>query len=459
MSLGVTVLAALGTAALLARSGVRVRRALGLALLGLVLVETPPWHRIAVARFLDSPAYALLRKDATRVLYLPVWPGDSAFSSVYLYTVTRTRVPMVNGYSPMVSRQYVSEVFEPLSGLNVGDLDPAAYARLRELGVSHVVVDRAVFPPQVSPFPSAFTIARLGGSPALALETSADPLWVFRVTGHPPMRPVVTTSPVGVFFEAERMPRATGSVEAEPGASAERAVVARPGTDRAGFLTFGPYRPLPAGAYSAVFRVRGHGLTIEVATDRGRRLLAQRAVEPGPAWTDEALPFAVDRAGLLEYRVRWDGRAEAAVDWVAVTAMDRPDPEWAYEVETLPHKLGEREDAGASGGWAGYADPAESLRTDLITGPTRRFPAGRYRLVLRLRAEGHAQGPLVRLAVAEPAGRVLASRVVEAAEVPPGAYREVGLDFDLGRPTVLEFPIGYLGGTGVFFDRLAVTPR
>ena len=458
VSLSVVVLAALGATALLARVGPRAARGLGLALLLLVLVETPPWHRIAVARFPDSPVYSRLRQEATRVLYLPVWPGDSAFSSVYLYTVTRTRVPMLNGYSPLVSRRYIDEVFEPLAGLNVGDLDPAAHARLRALGVSHVVVDRAVFPPQVSPYPSRFTIARLGASAALALEASADPLWVFRVTAEPP-RPGALTSPVGVFFEAERLPRATGRVADEPEASAARAVVARAGADRAGFLTFGPYRPLPAGAYRARFRVRGVGLTIEVTADRGRRLLAQRTVAPGPAWVDVELPFTVDRAGLLEYRVRWDGREDAAVDWVAVVAADRPDPEWAYEVEVLPHRLGEREDTAASGGWAGYADPVESLRTDLVAGPARLFPAGRYRLVVRVRADGQASGPLLGLAVTEPAGRVLAARTADAAEVPPGAYREVGLDFDLARPTVLEFPVRYLGGTGVFFDRLAVTPR
>jgi hypothetical protein len=223
---------------------------------------------------------------------------------------------------------------------------------------------------------------------------------------------------------------------------------------------FGPYRPLPAGPYRALFRVRGGGLTIEVVADRGQRLLAQRTVGPGPAWADEVLPFVVARAELLEYRVRWDGRTDAAVDRVLVVPADRPEPEWVYEVETLPHRLvGERSDGDASGGWAGYADPRETLSTDVVTGPSRLFPAGRYRLVLRARAEGTSGGPLIRLSVTEPAGRVLASRVVEAAEVPPGGYREVALDFDLARPTVLEFPIAFLGGTGVYFDQVRVIPR
>ena len=227
----------------------------------------------------------------------------------------------------------------------------------------------------------------------------------------------------------------------------------------AGFLTFGPYRPLPAGAYVARFRVRGSGLRLDVTSNFGERILAERAVDPGPGWVDEVLPFRVEHARPLEYRVAWDGRRDAAVDWVLVVAADRPEVERTYEVEALPHRLGEQADPAASGGWAAYADPVESLRGDLVGGPARLFPAGRYQLALRLRAAGVGRGPLVRLSVTEPAGRTLAARVVEAAEVPPGDYREVTLDFTLDRPRVLEFPAAFLGDVGVFFDRVTVTPR
>jgi hypothetical protein len=263
---------------------------------------------------------------------------------------------------------------------------------------------------------------------------------------------------VGVFYEAEQQNHQTGAVVEAGEASGGRVVVGRPGA-AAGFLTFGPYRPLPAGAYVGRFRVRGHGLRVDVATDGGRRVLAERAVEPGPGWVDEVLPFVVEHARPLELRVVWDGRREAAVDWVLVVAADRPALETQYEVEALPHRLGERPDPEASGGWAAYADPVESLRGDLVGGPSRLFPAGPYRVAVRLRAVGVGRGPLVRLSVTEPAGRTLAARVVEAAEVPPGAYREVALDFALDRPRVLEFPVGYLGDVGVLFDRVTVTPR
>jgi hypothetical protein len=364
---------------------------------------------------------------------------------------------MINGYSPLVPRQYVRDVFAPLEALNVGDLGPGEAEALRRLEVSHVVVDRAGFPPQVSPYPSRFTIDGLRASPALALSESAEPLWLFRVTGAAPV-PMRRTSPVGLFYEAERQNHETGAVVSLPDASGGRIVLGRPGT-APGFLTFGPYRPLPAGSYVARFRVRGSGLRLDVATDRGKRILAQRAVDPGPAWVDEALPFVVEHARPLEFRVSWNGQGEAAVDWVLVVATERSELERVYEVEALPHRLGEQEDSEASGGWAAYADPVESLRGELLGGPARLFPAGRYQIALRLRAAEVGRGPLVRLSVTEPEGRTLVARVVEAAEVPPGAYREVTLDFTLDRPRVLEFPVAFLGDVGVFFDRVTVTPR
>ena len=167
--------------------------------------------------------------------------------------------------------------------------------------------------------------------------------------------------------------------------------------------------------------MRGHGLRLDVGGELGpAEILAERTVDPGPAWVDEALPFVVEHARPLELRVAWDGQQEAAVDWVLVVAKDRPEVEWAYEAEALPHRLGDRSDPTASGGSAVYADPVESLRGQLLGGPARLFPAGRHQLSVRLRANGAGRGPLVRLEVTEPAGRTLATRLVDASELPPG---------------------------------------
>ena len=182
VAVGSLVLAGFGARAILGRlaaASARQRLIVAGVLAGLVLLATPPWHGIAVARFGDSPVFEALRRDATRVLYVTIWPGDSALSSLYLYAITRTRVPAVNGYSPFVPRHYVRDVFEPLEPLNVGDVGPVEVAALRRLGVSHVVVDRAVFPAQASPYPVGLrdpapeglsrARARARGGPALAV--------------------------------------------------------------------------------------------------------------------------------------------------------------------------------------------------------------------------------------------------------------------------------------------------
>jgi hypothetical protein len=458
-SLSGMILAAYGVSALRERLPARVRGLVVAFILIAVLVETPPWHPITVTRFLDNPVYAEVGADSRKVLYVPIWGGDSVWSAVYLYATTRTRAPMLNGYSPMVSRRYLTDVYEPLRGLNVGRVGPTEHAALRRLGVTHVVVDRALFPPDVSPLPSAFTIEGLRRSSGLVLERAADPLWLFRVVDTPETTQPPLSSPVGIFYEAETLYRLTGAPVAEAGASGGRVVAGRPEAAQPGFLAFGPYRLLPAGRYRATFRVRGEGLVLEVTTHDGQRLLAKRVAAPGPGWVEETLTFALDEARPVEFRARWDGRAPVAMDWVAVAFADRPQPEYTFEVEALPHKLGERPDPDASGGWAGYADGNQSHRTDLVTGPARLYPAGRYRLTLRARSERVAPGPILRLSVTEPAGRVLARRSVEGAELQPGRYGLVSLVFELRQPTVVEFPIGYLGGTGVFFDRLEVTPE
>jgi hypothetical protein len=457
-ALGASVLAGLGARALRVRLPGRLAGAAAPLLVAALLVTLLPRHGVVLTRVPDGPVHEALRAGASRVLYVPVWPGDSAWSSPYLHDATRTRVAMLNGYSPLVPRRYVGDVFEPLQGLNVGDLDAGAHAALRRLGVSHVVLDRSLFPPDASSLPTAFTLAGLRASPALRLERADDPLWLFRVTDRAPAPPGGRTSPVGVFHEAEKLPRLTGRVVADPAASNGQAAAAWPG-EPAGFLAFGPHDLLPAGRYRVTFRTAGPGLRLEVTTDLGRRVLAAGPALPGPGWTLTTLDVALERARRVEFRVRWDGRAAVAADWVLTVFADRPQPEWAFEVEDLPHRLGERPDPAASGGWAGYAGAGVSERAELVAGPARLYPAGRYRVILRARAEGPAGGTLLHLEASDPAGRILVRRPVDAAELPPGGYREVALDVDLPGPEVLEFPVGYYGGTGVYFDRVEIRPR
>ena len=70
------------------------------------------------------------------------------------------------------------------------------------------------------------------------------------------------------------------------------------------------------------------------------------------------------------------------------------DPAPAFEVETLVHELRERLDPQAEGGRAGFADRALTPRDRVWSGPLRRYPAGRYRLWVRLKLDRATAAPL-----------------------------------------------------------------
>ena len=457
-AVGAAVLAGYGARDVLARLPARGRPAAALLLGVLVVMTAAPWHGIKVVRLPDPPPLAGLRPEARKVLYVPLWPGDRAESSSYLYSLTRTRVPALNGYSPLVPRTYRTEVVEPLWGLNVGDLGSTEQAALLRLGVTHLVVDARLFPTKASPFPARFTANRLAASPALEpVPAAAWPGSLFRVREGRAGTGPVATAPLGVFFEAESLAHRAGRLADDPAASGGRVVEARE-DGPPGFLAYGQHQVLPRGAYRAAFRVRGSGLRVDVSAEVGREILARRDVPPAPGWQVVTLPFEVHRARPLEFRVEWTHGRAVAVDWVLLTFADRPEPEWAYEVEDLPGRIADRADSAASGGRAVYVEPPLETGGNVTSGPARLFPAGRYRLTLWARVETPGRGPLLELRVTEPGGRVLSARVVTADEAPPGAYRPLALDFTIPEARVLEAPIRYLGGPGVFLDRIDISP-
>jgi hypothetical protein len=463
--LALAVLAAAGVEALARRAGTPRRALLATAAAALVVAaEYHPARAIGLGRLPDGgPAYDTMRGLGARALHLPLWPGDSSFSALYLYTTTLTRVAMLNGYSALIDRAYVADVFRALEPLNLGVVREEEYEGLRRYGVRQVVLDRDAFPAKVSPFGPAFTLAGLQASPYLERVDGEDAaLRVFRVRdepgppGGPPPR-----SPLGIYWEAESLSRDTGRVVEAAGASNGRVVEARAGRDRPGFLAFGPYRLLPPGRFVAVFRLRGAGAgaTLQVATDRGRRVLGEREVEAaGGAPADLAVPFFADALVPVEYRVRWNGQGDLAVDAIAVRFADVPDPPPAVEVEALWHELEDRADPEASGGRAGRAAPDRTPRDQVWQGPLRRWPAGRYRLWVRLKLEAATPRAVAWCgARAASGGPQAGGRELAGSEAPaPGRYAELAVPFALEAPAVLELPCAYRGGVGVWFDRLRV---
>jgi hypothetical protein len=433
----------------------------------LVAADSHPWRPAGISVLpTGGAAFDAIRAEGPRALWVPLWPGDSALSGLYLYATTLTEVPMLNGYSAWLDRSYLTDVYAPLEGVNLGVVGEAEARVLRRYAVRQVILDPQAFPLKVNPFGPALTRAYLLASPYLdPVQTPPErrALSVFRVRETSRSAPATTalTSPLGVLWEAESLGRDTGRIAEDPDASNGRVSIARAGTDEPGFVTSGPYRLLPPGDYRAHFRLKGVGSTTElqVSSRGGRDVLGRARIHLADgAFVEVSVPFRLAAPVHLEYRVRWDGQGWVAVDRVTAAFAAEPDPASILEVEVLGHELQERLDRHASGGAAGYAAPGFTARDTVWSGPLRRYPPGRYRLSIRLKLDAPVTGAFARCSVEQASrGGELAGRELMGAEVPtPGQYVELTLPFTVPGPAVLEFPCAYRGGVGVWFDRLRV---
>ena len=135
----------------------------------------------------EQRAYRLAAEDARsggkepHALILPLWPGDSHYTSVYQYNCSLYRIRMVNGYRPFLPAGYYENTFLFFESLNQGDLSDPQADHLLASGVHYLLLHENLFPEKVSPFPVGNTLQKLLNHPRLELLGHDNTVWAFKI--------------------------------------------------------------------------------------------------------------------------------------------------------------------------------------------------------------------------------------------------------------------------------------
>jgi hypothetical protein len=130
-------------------------------------------------------------------------------------------------------------------------------------------------------------------------------------------------------YEGETLAHNSGAVATDAGASNSAIWRADATTAKPGEVVFGPYAPLPAGKYVAIFRLKGGGSgvigKVDTCVGGGAPITASREIRAEDVAEDQfrcrPLEFT-HPGGAVETRVGWYGQGWIGVDWVALFRIE-----------------------------------------------------------------------------------------------------------------------------------------
>lgn len=132
-------------------------------------------------------AYAAVINDSTETsskllaLVLPLWPGDSHWSSLYQYDASLYWLRLINGYRPAVPNSYMDDIFKRFESFNQGIISDNQLDNLLHRGCKYILIHEDAFPEKVSPFPISLTITRLLTNPRLELLEQDERVRSFKI--------------------------------------------------------------------------------------------------------------------------------------------------------------------------------------------------------------------------------------------------------------------------------------
>ena len=364
-----------------------------------------------------------------RALVLPLWPGDSAPSSVYSYYASLYRIRLANGYSPAVRRDYLEKFVSVYREFNHGKLDDEKLDALRQAGFTAILFHEDSTE-KISPYPAGFTLQWLRHHPRLEFLARDGRVWAFGIREGAPAACRADTDQVVTErwapsrrVEGERAGAKIWEVSSEECSGGACGLLAQPG-DQVEFPRVPAHFVAPASWW---IRVRGFGRVRTVwSWDSQRERAEERMVETS-AWTWQKLatPAAEPSEGYVRLTLVYEsGRVE--LDVAMWTDDPRVEPDAHGRVRWAAHT------------WfrAGYVcespegkftsvrlekdrDPADRI----FYGPWRVLPPGRYRVQLFARVPADtrvADGTeLAVLVIEQPSGAEVAVRAGADGTVQP----------------------------------------
>ena len=191
------------------------------------------------------------------------------------------------------------------------------------------------------------------------------------------------------------------------------------------------------------------------------RPLAGSEFGDSPRYKEVALPFDLKSLSTLEPRIYTTGRGSLWFDRLSLGFSGSWPAMVSLEAEDLFHQGELIPDPEASGKEAVRAR-GDVPETNLIHGPLRPLPSGRYRASCRLRVfpratVPEARTPFLRIQISSPPGdKILGQEVLSLNRSAPGeAYQEFPVIFQLAEEGAVDLKIFYRGGVGeVWIDRI-----
>lgn len=463
--LAVSILSSKGIDIILKRLKGNTKYIFGTIIACAILLDFHVSQSVGISRMktYDNPyIYIKHRGQNSPILEIPIWPGDSSWSTIYEYYITKHRIPVINGYSSFVTKDYIDQIFWPLSSINMGMLNNEQYKLIKTLGVKFILLHEEAYPQKVSPFPFKLALENLKKSPYLKFILADGPIYLFQVMDKPPtFSPSAYTIPskTGVFYECEYLPHRLGKVFEDPLASGNQSLYAKGPVLKPVHLVFGPWQLFPPGNYKIIYRIKIAGektpnkiATLEVTTNKGKTQIAHinlTAKDIQRDYKDYILHFTIDKLTELEFRIIYYGNGNVWADYVYLLCEEETDPVWYYKASDLFH-------IGREINNAVYATPLLDPPGNLIFGPYRRYPKGKYRVRFTLKADKISSQKSAVLKVTSGYNTALFAKQI--LQDIPTEYKNYWMEITLANPTILEFQVEFLKKVSIYVDSIKIEP-